>query len=85
MIELELKVDGMTNRKFFAAHGEDIEFICKKCDKPVSEGFVCENNKALVLCQKCQDKFDMMRCEHDKWGQHQHTKFQRAQEMSHTK
>ena len=83
MIELELKADGMTGRKFWKATGEDADFKCSQCFKLIDIGFTCEDNRNLVLCQYCQDNFEMSRCKHDKFGEHRHIKFQRAKKMSH--
>lgn len=75
MINLELKVDGMTNRKFWEAAGKDEDFKCHQCLKEISEGFMCENNRELILCQECQDNFKMSKCKHNKLNEHIHIKF----------
>lgn len=75
MIELEFQIDALTNRKFWKATGEDEDFKCSKCREQLTEGFVCENDLNLILCQKCQDSFNMAKCKHDKRGEHRHLKF----------
>lgn len=67
-------------RHFFVAYGEDSDFVCSLCKKQFDNGFQCENDKKLILCQKCQDRFDMKRCKHDKLGEHRHVKFERRTE-----
>ena len=63
----------------FTAIGENKDFNCCNCGKLIrEEGFVCENNLNIVLCQKCQDSFNMINCKHDKRGEHRHIKFMRA-------
>lgn len=80
MIELELKVDGLTNRKFWKATGKDEDFRCFHCGKELLEGFMCENDRRFILCQDCQDDFSMSKCHHDKRNEHFHIKFTRGQE-----
>lgn len=74
-MELELKIDNLTNEKFWKATGEKEDFKCSICSKEIQEGFMCENNKKFILCKECQDDFNMSRCKHDKFREHQHIKF----------
>lgn len=60
------------------AIGQDSEFICVKCGKQMNEGFICENDDKLILCQICQDKFIMGKCKHDINHEHKHIKFIRG-------
>ena len=76
MINLKLKQEGITNRKFWSAAGDPEDFKCFQCQKVLLMGFMCENNRKLVLCEECQDKFKMANCQHDKRGDHQHIKFE---------
>jgi len=77
VINISLKQESNSKNNYWAAEGDDIDFICKNCASKISEGYICENNPHLVLCKRCQDNFNMMRCKHDKEGQHQHLKFRR--------
>ena len=47
---------------------------CSICKKEITEGFLCRERE-LVLCQECQDSFDMSKCPHDKRGEHMHIKW----------
>lgn len=78
-ITLKLKKNEINNN-FFAGYGKDEDFKCSKCLKEIEEGFICENNSSLVLCQECQDKFEMHKCKHDKEDIHKHIKFTRHKE-----
>ena len=70
----------------FITSGELKEFTCSQCDKKdLTEGFTCEGNSKLVLCQKCQDGWNMERkcLKHfDKWGEHRHIKWTRGTETA---
>lgn len=62
--------------------------ICDFQIKNEQNCFICENNhtkyidafgkiqegERLILCPKCQDKFDMIKCRHDQKGEHKHIK-----------
>lgn len=80
MIQLELKVDYLTNSKFWEATGKDEDFKCSLCRKELEEGFICENNREFVLCKECQSNFEMSRCKHNKINEHQHIKFIKRKE-----
>lgn len=75
MITLELKIDAITNEKYWKAAGKPEDFRCSVCSKEISEGFICENNKKIVICQECHKNFKMSKCKHDKFGEHKHLKF----------
>ena len=64
----------------FVANGEDTDFQCWKCFKPLVVGYMCENNKNIILCKTCQDSCKMRDCKHDKWGEHKHIKFTKVGE-----
>ena len=76
MINVELAVDDLTNERYWTAQGKDEDFKCSLCGKELREGFVCENNKNLLLCDGCQIDFNMSRCRHNK-GEHAHIRFKR--------
>jgi len=77
---IKLKETGEGKR--FYATGEDIEFNCLDCGVRVTEGFYCdfraECKLKCVLCEECQEKFNMRKCIHDKRGEHEHIKFIRS-------
>jgi NAD-dependent SIR2 family protein deacetylase len=75
-MEIELKEDPMMNRKFWKATGKAEEFKCSQCRKEINEGYMCENNKELILCKDCQNEFNMSKCKHDKIGEHKHIKWE---------
>jgi NAD-dependent SIR2 family protein deacetylase len=75
-MELELKEDPMMNRKFWKATGDKEEFKCSQCRKEIKEGYMCENDKKIILCKDCQDKFNMSRCKHNIIGEHKHIKWE---------
>ena len=47
---------------------------CDICNKECNEGYICENEQDKLICPKCQDKWNMLRCKHDKKGEHRHIK-----------
>ena len=57
---------------------EVLVVLCSRCKKQIKEGFVYRERN-LVLCQECQDSFDMLRCPHDKRGEHMHIKWTETQ------
>ncbi len=75
-INIRLKKDEFGIKRFFAT-GEDKDFKCSQCRKNISTGFMCENNEELILCEDCQNEFKMIKCKHDKRGEHRHLLFQR--------
>ena len=77
MISLEL-VKGSNGEHCFIGKGKKEDFKCSLCGIEINEGFICENDGELVLCQKCQDNYNMHRnCSFDKRGEHRHLKFTR--------
>lgn len=73
-IKLSLKKNEWGNN-IFVGRGKDEDFRCSQCLKEIKEGFMCENNEDLILCQECQDNFHMQKCKHDKEHNHKHIKF----------
>lgn len=55
---------------------ENIKIVCGLCGKEIEEGYKCEASN-LLLCQKCQDKFDMKRCLRGADRNHEHIKWTR--------
>ena len=81
MLELEFERTGDPRQShIWRAVGEEHEFKCKQCRKKITEGFMCENDGTLILCQKCQDNFPMRQCKFDKRGEHQHIKWVKGEE-----
>ena len=74
MLKLTLK-KGEAGNHLFSADGKEEEFMCVKCEKKITEGYLCENNDKIILCRSCQVDFPMFRCFHDKRGEHRHIKF----------
>lgn len=73
---LSEKIDAINSRHFFVASAQNkTDFKCSQCLKEIEEGFVCENNRNLVLCNKCQEDFQMQHCRHNKIGEHKHIKW----------
>lgn len=52
----------------------NLKIICSLCQKEITEGYKCPN-RDLVLCEECQESYDMTKCQHDKLKEHIHTKF----------
>jgi len=48
-----------------------IQLKCTECGKEINFGYWCRELD-LFLCSKCQDKFKMERCPHDKFREHIH-------------
>jgi NAD-dependent SIR2 family protein deacetylase len=59
----------------FIANGEITDFKCSQCYKFIGEGFICEEDNRIILCNKCQEEYKMVRCRHDKVGEHRHIKW----------
>lgn len=55
---------------------KNIKFVCGLCGKEITEGYKCLFNN-LLLCNDCQDKFDMKRCPRGEDTHHEHTKWTR--------
>ena len=79
MIKLKMKKNEMDN-KIFVGYGKDEDFKCSQCKVELKEGYICENNKDIVLCKECQELYPMHRCTHSKDGLHNHIKFIRGKE-----
>jgi len=68
-----------TDSKIFVAYGENEDFFCRNCTRTIErQGFLCEMNDQVMLCEECQDKYNMRNCRHDKIGEHKHLKFWRG-------
>jgi len=50
------------------------QFVCSKCGKSLTQGYVCENDHKIILCEDCQTDYPMNRCRH-KTGEHAHIKW----------
>ena len=46
---------------------------CYECGKEISEGYLCQERK-VVFCDECQNKYKMQKCRHDARGEHFHYK-----------
>lgn len=77
MIDIKLKKEYLTGRNIFVATGDDSEFFCRECMKSISKGFVCENDRDKIWCEKCHAEESMSDCPHDSIGEHKHIKFKR--------
>ena len=51
----------------------DLIIKCK-CGKEIGEGYYCPE-RDIVLCNECQEEFDMHSCPHDNRGEHHHVKW----------
>ena len=55
---------------------ENIKVVCGLCGKEITEGFKCEFD-GLLLCNDCQEKYDMKKCPRGADRQHSHIKWTR--------
>ena len=59
--------------------GEDKEITCTVCGiDNLGEGYICEDNDKIILCEKCGREYNIARCKHDISGEHRHIKFRRG-------
>jgi len=84
MLIISGMIDAGMGRKQIIVKGDSEDFKCSFCKKFINEGFLCENTQfsqnQLILCQECQDTFDMTRCTHDKEHTHRHIKWFKSDE-----
>jgi NAD-dependent SIR2 family protein deacetylase len=76
MISLQHKKNEY-DENIFIAYGDDNDFKCSMCLNKIQEGYICEDNPELILCEYCQNNYKMARCKY-KANEHRHIKFIRG-------